>query len=584
MNNRIHYTDERNIQILISLLKEHNIKKIIASPGTTNLTFIGSVQNDPYFEIYSSVDERSAAYMACGIAEESGECVVLSCTGATASRNYLPGLTEAYYKKLPILAVTATQYIGNIEQHIAQVIDRSSSPRDTVIMSKQINEIHTAQDTWHTVIAINEAILELTHKGGGPVHLNIETTYSRNFNKKELPKIRKIQRIAYNDNFPALPNSRIAIFVGAHTVWTKKLTDIVEKFCKKFDAVVLCDQVSNYKGSHAVYPAIVCSQEQYISPCRNLKLLIHIGSISGADIRMNLNSNYEVWRVNPDGKIRDTFKKLKYIFEMDEFDFFKKCIDINTEHKNRSYYTEWKNECEKLTKKIPELPYSNVWIAERSINKFPSNCTVYFAILNTLRSWNFFESPNNIIGLSNTGGFGIDGGLSTLVGASLCNPQKLYYCLIGDLSFFYDMNVLGNRHISNNIRIMVINNGRGTEFTNYNHPGAIFGDAAKNYIAAEGHFGNKSKSLLKHYAEDLGFDYYSASSKHEYIQNESIFLNPKILNKPILLEVFTNGSDESDAIKIMHYLKKTALGATKEKIKRILGEDKYKKLKKMLKP
>ena len=61
MNN--FYTNERNIQIIISLLKKHNIKKVIASPGTTHISFLGSIQSDPYFEIYSSVDERSAYYV-----------------------------------------------------------------------------------------------------------------------------------------------------------------------------------------------------------------------------------------------------------------------------------------------------------------------------------------------------------------------------------------------------------------------------------------------------------------------------------------------------------------------------------------
>ena len=96
-----HYTVERNAQIILRMLKEYNIRKVVASPGTTNVTMVASMQNDPYFEMYSCVDERSAAYLACGLAEESGEAVVLSCTGATASRNYMPGLTEAYYRKLP---------------------------------------------------------------------------------------------------------------------------------------------------------------------------------------------------------------------------------------------------------------------------------------------------------------------------------------------------------------------------------------------------------------------------------------------------------------------------------------------------
>ena len=87
------YTNERNHQILIALLKEHKIKNIVASPGTTNSVFVGSIQNDPYFNIISSVDERSAAYIACGLALESGEPVVISCTGATAARNYMSGAT-----------------------------------------------------------------------------------------------------------------------------------------------------------------------------------------------------------------------------------------------------------------------------------------------------------------------------------------------------------------------------------------------------------------------------------------------------------------------------------------------------------
>ena len=79
-----YYSAEKNVQILISLMKQYGIRKIIASPGTTNVSFVASVQQDKYFEIYPSVDERSAAFMACGLAEESKECVALSCTGATA--------------------------------------------------------------------------------------------------------------------------------------------------------------------------------------------------------------------------------------------------------------------------------------------------------------------------------------------------------------------------------------------------------------------------------------------------------------------------------------------------------------------
>lgn len=72
-------------------------------------------------------------------------------------------------------------------------------------------------------------------------------------------------------------------------------------------------------------------------------------------------------------------------------------------------------------------------------------------------------TQGTVTGYSNTGGFGIDGSLSTVIGAALCHPDRLYYCVLGDLAFFYDMNALGNRHVPSNIRILVVNNGLGFE-------------------------------------------------------------------------------------------------------------------------
>ena len=573
-----YYTNERNVQMLIYLLKAHSIRKIIASPGTTNLTFVGSVQNDPYFQVFSSVDERSAAYLACGMAEESGEPVVLSCTGATASRNYFPGLTEAYYNKIPVLAVTSTQHPGRIGHNMPQVIDRTNQPNDTVLMSKQVRAIATEEDAWDAVVSINEALLELRHRGGGPVHINLQTTYSRDYSVQKLPAIRVINRICYKDSLPELKVGRVGIFVGEHIKWSEELTASVEEFCEKYNVVVFCDQTSNYKGRYAVYPHLACSQDMYQAEVRNVDVLIHIGNISGASMHMRPK---EVWRVNPDGKVRDTFRKLKMVFEMEEIDFFKKYNEKESEKKETSFFSEWKNECDKFEQKSYELPFSNVWIAKQTVEKLPNNASVYFALLNTLRSWDYFAAPQGITGYSNTGGFGIDGGLSTIIGASLVNPKKLYFAIIGDLGFFYDMNVLGNRHVGKNIRILLLNNARGTEFTNYNHPGAEFGEEAKAYIAAAGHFGNKSEKLVRHYAEDLGFTYICAHTKEEYLEHIEDFVSDQI-SQPMIFEVFTNGEDESQAIQTMRSLEIDSKMATKSKIKAALGKERVATLKKII--
>lgn len=220
-----HYTVEKHVQILIALLKANNIRKIIASPGTTNITFVASVQSDKYFEMYSAADERSAAYIACGLAAESGEPVVLSCTGATASRNYYPGLTEAYYRHLPILAVTASQVLSHTGGYFPQFVDRSVVAKDVVKHSVAIEPIDCSDDEWKVTNQINNALLELFRNGGGPVHINCVTRYSKDFSVAELPNVRIIKRYLPKDELPKIPSGKIGIYVGSHPKWKDELTE-----------------------------------------------------------------------------------------------------------------------------------------------------------------------------------------------------------------------------------------------------------------------------------------------------------------------------------------------------------------------
>lgn len=535
------YTDEINALVLVSLLKEHNIRKIIASPGTTNISFVGSVQFDPYFEVYSAVDERAAAYMACGLAEESGEPVVLTCTGATASRNYIPGLTEAFYRHLPVLAVTSTQHCGRVGNNVAQVIDRSVQFRDMVKKSIQLPTVHNDEDKQYTITAVNDALLELTHGNQGPVHINLVTTYSNGFTVNELPKYRVIRRIVDSD-FPQLPNGRIGIFVGAHEAFTNEEVEIIDKFCESNNAVVICDQVSNYHGKYRFLANLANSQEIDLGT-RQFDLIIYIGYIHGAYINFHGN---QLWRVNKDGVIRDPYRNLTCVFEMEEMEFFKHyCGD----KKNNTIYEKCMKETKQLLSKIPELPFSNMWIAKETASRIPNHSILHLSILNTLRVWNYFETQDDVLCYTNSGGYGIDGCLSSFLGSAAVNPDKEHYMIVGDLSFFYDLNTVFNS-IPANVHIMLINNGVGTEFKNYNHRAAYFGEDANPFMAAKGHNGEKNVEVVKELCLDLGVDYITASSKQEYLQNRDRWLEKT--EKPILFEIFTTDKDESDALRLMN--------------------------------
>nr|WP_320136828.1 thiamine pyrophosphate-binding protein [uncultured Amphritea sp.] len=573
------YTDEKNALVIIALLKAHGIRKVIASPGTTNMALIGSMQHDSYFQIYSSVDERSAAYIACGLAHESGEPVVISCTGATASRNYMPGLTEAYYRKLPVLAITSTQSIAKVSHHIPQIIDRSSKPNDTARYSVVLPIVKDDDDFWECEIEVNKALLELKRDGGGPVHINLPTRYSRSYGTKTLPACRVIKRFTTTDQLPTL-KGRVAVFIGAHREFSAEETEVLDHFCNANDAVVFCDHTSSYKGKYCVIYSLAASQDKMDLEVDKPDITIHIGEITGDYAGASMIGK-EVWRVNEDGEIRDTFRKLRYVFEMDEKSFFERYTDLSKDPSDQ-YLKQCQVRLAEIRSEFPEIPFSNIWVAERTAQKIPDDSVIHFGILNSLRSWNFFDLPHSVTSMSNVGGFGIDGGLSSLLGASLAKPNKLYFCIIGDLAFFYDMNSLGNRHAGNNLRIMVINNGKGTEFRQYNHPAADFGEEADEFISASGHYGNKSPTLIKHYAEGLGFKYINASSKEEYDSVYREFLAKDTENGSIVFEVFTDSEEESRALEMVRSIKKDYKKTTQVTVRRMLGDKGVKAIKKVL--
>ena len=563
----MYYTNERNVQIVISLLKAYGIHRVIASPGTTNMTFVGSIQHDPWFVVYSSVDERSAAYIACGLAEETGEPVVLSCTGATASRNYMPGLTEAYYRKLPILAITSHRGNEKIGHLIDQQIDRRSLPNDIARISVTVPHVHDVTEEQYCIIETSKAILELFHRGGGPAHINLLTKYSKDFSVKELPPVRVINRIKNSDDRPLLSKEdSVGIYIGSHKPFNEAETELIDEFCAVYNAFVIYDKTSGYKGKYGINFSLLGAQKHDCFSKIKFDKLIHLGEVSGNSFGHAFNVK-EVWRVNEDGELRDTFGKLTYVFEQCEKDFFLSYIPKEYEI-NTSNYNYFKSEYQRVFSMIPELPFGNIWIAKTIHDKLPKGSELHVGIFNSLRSWDFFEIDKSIKSNCNVGGFGIDGALSTLVGASLVNSDKLYFGVFGDLAFFYDMNVLGNRHVGKNLRILLINNGRGNEFRLSMHPCNIFGDDADKYMAAAGHYGNKSRNLVKHYSEDLGFKYLTASNKEEFKTLMEIFLDPNITSSSILFEVFTEMEDERNALDVIMQTSESA----KNKIKRTIAD------------
>ena len=581
-----YYSTNINVQLMIALLKEHGIKKVIASPGTTNLEFIASLQHDSFFELYSCVDERSAAYMACGLAAETGEPVVITCTEATASRNYYSGMTEAYHRKLPILAVTGLHAYSGVGHLEPQVIDRSVSPKDAMRRKINLPAIKDESDYKESELLINTAILELKRNGGGPVHINMPWAGPKfDFSVQNLPKVRVIKRYTIADELPELKHGKIVVVVGSHGEWSEKQTAALDRFCAKYDAAVFCDHGSKYYGKYRVLTSMIVFQKLNYDILQGIDVVIHIGEEIGDDnLSRKIRAAKETWRVSLDGEIRDTFKNITKIFEMGETQFFSTYAGEVTEEKN-TYYLACREVADKLNANLPKLPFSSVYVASKISARLPENSVIHFGVSDTIRAWSFFELPDSVRTSSNLGCRGIDGCVSALIGASFADGNKLYFGVVGDLTFFYDMNSLGNRHIRKNLRLLIVNNDGGNIFRRNGHPSQVWlgFEEANKYIAAAGHFGRRSPDFVKNYAENLGFEYLTASNYEEFDTAVKRFTTPEMTDKPMLFEIFTESKDDSNAFEIMANVDLDTKGHAKAVLKQVLGEKGMETLRKIIK-
>lgn len=536
--------NEKNIEIVVEALKEHNIKHIVISPGGTNICFVKKVQNDPFFHCYSVVDERSAMYVAIGIHLQTREVVATSCTSAQATRNYIPGLTEAFYKRIPILAITMEKHNRFKYQEYMQAPDQTSLPEDAVKATFELPSISDVNDVFHSVRLVNEAILEVTKHGLGPVQLCIPWL---DFQLSDTDAVfRSILRYDYFGEWNvSLLNKKILLVVGEQLPFSQSEQHYFDGFCNAYDVATYCNHISNCHGDSVVNANLALStmklsEFMYVKP----DIVITIGGQTGDYplfklLSRNELTDVEVWRVNQDGEVVDTYDKLTKVFAVDNTEFFRRMIAMAGTHKsNHDYLDRWKEIINEKTTDIT-IPFSNVYAAKQLSSVLPVNSVLQLSILNSLRVWSLFDIDKSIECYSNVAAFGIDGGMSTLIGQSLATEKKCFM-VIGDLAFLYDMNSIGIRGLKSNLRILLVNNNGGIEFKMAANENKLL----DQYIAAGNHFRN-----AQGWSSTCNFKYMKASSKEEFDSKMMEFVGDSDL--PILFEIFVSDLDEAKAYRMV---------------------------------
>lgn len=548
------YSIHKNVQILIALLKEHGVRHIVASAGTRNIPFVFSAQHDSYFKFYSVVDERSAAFFAIGIMQVTGEPAAVICTSGTAAANYVSAANEAFYQHLPLIIITTDRSHYYLNQQEDQCIPQQHLFMDVVRKRVDLPIVRNDEDAWYCGRLVNEALLEVNHREKGPVHINIQIDPRYPYpggdwviDQKELTKVISIKRIMAEDPLEVwqsladeMKGKKILFVYGQNSPISQEETDVINDFCDKYDSVFFCEHISNLHIKNAIHNATLISVFDWQNLCPDI--IITMGGHRMADPKValtKLKGKCQHWHVSPDGMVSDVTKFQNKIIECRLGFFFKRMAQLSEKCSHPYLEAVRSFESKKLANilKAEDFGYSAVYAIKKLIENIPSDSILHISNSDSIRIATYFDIPSSVKVFCNRGTCGIDGSMSSYIANSyLSNCPS--FLVIGDLSFFYDMNALWNKYINGNTRIMLINNGGGAilnwgPYLPVNIPNAQVTTGAEHNTSAKG------------WAESRGFKYLYSRDIKSFDAALKDFLKTKS-ETPIILEVFTTMAEDID--------------------------------------
>ncbi len=532
------------IRLLATLLRDYGIKHIVLSPGGRDVPLVRMFEhNEEEFILHRVTDERSAAYYGLGIAAQLQQPVACVCTSGTAVSNYLPAVTEAFYTGVPLIVITADRREVYHHHGEDQTITQKNIFGDVVKKFISLPEAGGYLAEYQTRRDISECILETMHNGKGPVHINItidNIAMGANISKfgwKILPRIgQHILRVNPNDGDATMmrwvrelnKSTKILIVYGQNAKLTLNERQVVERFASKYNCVILTDHISNLNCAYSLKPhnmLLNISQSEF-----NDQLSPDILITVGGKRLMNDPLTYKVrhglrnirhWSVVPDGKVKDFYFRLTSVLEMSQNYFFEWFGNHAGENINNGvYFDKWKQAIEKHKTPIIEN-FNSLYIQSKFLPQIPENSILHLGVGQTFIESRRFNINKDVEVFCNMGTNGIDGCTSTFMGQCIVARDKMCFLLVGDLSFFYDMNSIWNKPLHKNMRILMVNN---------NGSGLLRGNNLKAISSVH-------NTSAKGWVESTGFEYLTANSKETFEEKLKYFLSMNI-EKPLFFEVF----------------------------------------------
>lgn len=544
------FSNKENVNILTSLLVNYDIENAVVCPGSRNAPIVHNLVVCPQITCHSVTDERSAGYYALGMALATQHPVVVCVTSGTALLNLLPAVAEAYYQHVPLVVISADRPPQWIDQLDGQTIPQPHALGCFVKKAVSLPEPHNDEEHWYCNRLVNEALIATRLHGGGPVHINVPLTEPLyEFTTKKLPDERTIS-VLYprNDDRP--------MEIARSIFWQSKKPMIVvgqisenELMVEDFIgisgfAAVLNETLSlNCGACH--FDELLCKKlpKEYLPD-----FVLYIGNMLVSkrmkQFLRQLPPETSIWAVSEDEQIHDTFQSLDYVIFGHPADVLADLKKHRDKWKNRttSFFDRWDETLAEVDESITNFtPGYSQMAAVKCLENYledDDNCVTHYGNSMAVRLANIYAIHHVYC---NRGVNGIEGTLSTAAGFSLVTDQTVY-CVLGDLSFFYDSNALWNEELHENLRVLLLNNGGGGIFEKFE--GLKESPAREQFVMAKHQ--NTAEGICKSYRAN----YRAAHNMKEMKDGIKWLVSGKPeTHRPMVLEVFTDSASDAEVMR-----------------------------------
>lgn len=456
----------------------HGMRNLVISPGSRNASltraFVASGVN-----CISIVDERSAAFVALGMAHQFGEPVGVLCTSGSAPLNYGPAIAEALYLRVPLIIISADRPGHLVDQQDSQTIRQNNLFSNIVKSSFTLpEEPQGGEELRRSGEVVREAFRSAINPDFGPVHINVpldEPLYENRLLEQSIVDPLAIEVVPQEIQSSVLDRvvkvwseSTKKMIVCGQQLPSQELSSLLARFDNDERVVVVAENLSNLKDEKFIERAdqVLLQKSDIEKAAMAPDCIISFGGhLVTKHLKLLLRA-YPArahFRIDPENKSIDTYKNLTEEIVCTPISFFQDFIDRVKISSKSGYRSLW-NAFEE------HVPADGEYHALKALfEELPSGSIAHLGNSMAVRHMQKLISRDDLVYHSNRGVAGIDGCLSTAVGTAL-TTDKLVLCCLGDLSFIYDSNGLWNNKLPANLRVVVLNNQGGDIFKRLKGP------------------------------------------------------------------------------------------------------------------